>query len=54
MHMMAKFAEYAPDLTGLATPEAAVADVLSVIRNASLAAGNSGAFLSHKGDKQWL
>jgi hypothetical protein len=52
--MMAKFVEYAPRFTGPVSPESSVKDMLSVIDNASIAAGNSGAFLSHFGNKTWL
>lgn len=54
MAFMGKMLEYAPHFTGPVSPEAAVTDVLSVINNASVAAGNSGAFLSHLGNKNWL
>jgi hypothetical protein len=54
MVMMGKFAEYAPHFAGPVSPEASVTDVLSVIDKASIAAGNSGAFLSHLGTKSWL
>lgn len=52
--MMAKFAEYAPYFTGPITAEASIKAMLSVIDNVSIAAGNSGAFLSHLGNKTWL
>ena len=36
------------------TPEEAVDAVWSVVENSSLEKGHGGAFLSHKGNKQWL
>ncbi|KAM5343335.1 hypothetical protein ACJ41O_014301 [Fusarium nematophilum] len=52
--MLKQFAAYAPDFKGPVTPESSVKDVLSVIRNSSLEAGNGGSFVSHFGNKQWL
>lgn len=52
--MSARFAEYAPHFKGPATPASSVRDVLAVIDNSSLAAGDGGSFVSHLGSKQWL
>ncbi|KAI0844098.1 putative short chain dehydrogenase [Daldinia vernicosa] len=51
---LGKFAEYAPNFTGPITPEVSVKMVRSVWENASLENGDSGAFLSQYGNKQWL
>jgi len=51
--MGGKFVAYAPHHRGMATPEEAARDVLSVIHNATLAA-NGGNLVSHFGNKQWL
>ncbi|KAK7972191.1 hypothetical protein PG988_006325 [Apiospora saccharicola] len=52
--MLQKWQAYAPDFKGPVTPEAAVADVLAVLEKCSVANGDSGAILSHFGNKQWL
>ncbi|KAF2852435.1 short chain dehydrogenase [Plenodomus tracheiphilus IPT5] len=52
--MLGKFQRYAPHFAGLAAPEDAVKDVLSVVEKASIANGDSGAYLSHSGTKQWV
>ncbi|KAF2870607.1 hypothetical protein BDV95DRAFT_574221 [Massariosphaeria phaeospora] len=49
-----KFKMYAPDWQGPDTPPSSVKAVLSVVNQCSLENGDSGAFLSHYGDKQWL
>lgn len=49
-----KFKEYAPHFEGPAKAEDAIRDVLATIRRASIADGFGGAFVSHRGDKQWL
>ncbi|KAK7948803.1 uncharacterized protein PG986_009689 [Apiospora aurea] len=52
--MMQSFKEYAPHFEKPATPEEAIRDVIKVWENSSIENGNGGAFLSHKGTKQWL
>jgi hypothetical protein len=51
--MLGKFVEYAPHFKGPSTPEAAIADVIKVINNATLEK-DGGAYVSHYGNKQWL
>ncbi|KAE9378252.1 putative short chain dehydrogenase [Stipitochalara longipes BDJ] len=51
--MSGKFAAYAPDFKGPASPDEAVRDVLSVIENATLEA-NGGKLVSHFGNQQYL
>ena len=48
------FQKYAPDFKGARTPEDSVKDMLKVIEGASLENGDGGAFVSHKGNQQWL
>lgn len=52
--MMAQFAEYAPHFKGPTTAESSVKNVLSVINQKSVEAGDGGSFVSHFGNKQWL
>ncbi|EXJ90068.1 hypothetical protein A1O3_03136 [Capronia epimyces CBS 606.96] len=52
--MMGKFAQYAPNFKGPATPEESVKALISVYEKASVAGGDGGAFVSHFGNKQWL
>ena len=52
--MLKSFAEYAPHFQGPSTTEAAVKDVLSVIYKSSVENGDSGSFVSHYGNQQWL
>jgi hypothetical protein len=52
--MFAKLKAYAPDFNGPSSPEDAVKDVLAVVEKASIENGHAGAFVSHKGNKQWL
>ncbi|KAI1370110.1 hypothetical protein F4677DRAFT_384684 [Hypoxylon crocopeplum] len=52
--MTQKFSEYAPHFTGPATPEDSIQDVMSVWERCSVDNGDGGAFISHKGNKQWL
>ncbi|EEP76439.1 conserved hypothetical protein [Uncinocarpus reesii 1704] len=51
---MASFKTYAPDFKGPITPEESVKDMMKVIEGASLENGDGGAFVSHKGNQQWL
>lgn len=51
--MGAKFNRYAPHFTAPSTPEESVKALLSVIDNATVEK-DSGAFLSHHGNKNWL
>ncbi|BCS18256.1 uncharacterized protein APUU_11084S [Aspergillus puulaauensis] len=51
--MLKKFQEYAPSFTGPISPEDSVTAMLSVIDNATVEK-DAGAFLSHKGDRNWL
>ena len=53
MTMGGKFASYAPHVKGMATPDDAARDVLSVIHKATMEA-NGGKLVSHFGNKQWL
>ena len=52
--LMAKFQGYAPNFKGPATPEAAVKDVTAVWKKKSVENGDSGDFVSHFGNQQWL
>ncbi|KAK8039619.1 short chain dehydrogenase [Apiospora rasikravindrae] len=52
--LMQSFKEYAPHFEKPATPEEAIRDVIKVWETSSIENGNGGAFLSHKGNKQWL
>ncbi|KAK7906570.1 hypothetical protein PG985_016307 [Apiospora marii] len=52
--MLQKWQAYAPDFKGPVSPDAAVTDVLAVIDKCSVENGDSGANLSHFGNKQWL
>ncbi|PWY68968.1 NAD(P)-binding protein [Aspergillus sclerotioniger CBS 115572] len=52
--MLKSFTEYAPHFKGPSTTEAAVKDVLSVINKSSVEKGDSGTFVSHYGNQQWL
>lgn len=52
--LLHKFKEFAPHFEGQATPEDSIKDMLTTIRRASIEDGFGGAFVSHKGDKQWL
>jgi hypothetical protein len=55
MRLGAKFASYAPNFKGRATPEESIRDILSVINASSLKDGYGGAFVSHLGKGQpWL
>lgn len=53
-NMFQKFLAYSPQFKGLATPEAAVKDVISVWEKASIDGGSGGSYVSHYGNKQWL
>lgn len=50
--MVAKFRIAYPDFAGAITPETSVKMQLEVIQRATV--GDSGAFISHKGNKEWL
>jgi NAD(P)-dependent dehydrogenase (short-subunit alcohol dehydrogenase family) len=52
--MVRAFVEYAPDFKGPISVDESNKAVLSVIENASIEKGSGGAFISHKGNKQWL
>lgn len=52
--MMKSFKEYAPHFENAAQPAEAIRDVINVWEKASIENGDGGAFLSHKGTKQWL
>ena len=52
--MMALFQEYAPDFTGPISPKQSVEMVTRVIEEKSVERGDGGAFVSHKGNRQWL
>ncbi|KAF5624143.1 protoporphyrinogen oxidase [Fusarium sp. NRRL 25303] len=52
--MVAAFKGYAPHWEGAISPEESATAVLSVIKKASIEAGNGGSFVSHYGNKQWL
>ncbi|RYO75690.1 hypothetical protein DL766_005426 [Monosporascus sp. MC13-8B] len=45
---------YAPNFSGPSTPEEAARRVLSVIHDTKFEAGDSGSFVSHFGNKQWV
>ena len=49
-----KFGKYAPHFAGPITPADSVAMCLDVLDKTSVEKGDSGAFLSHLGNKQWL
>lgn len=49
-----KLAAYSPDFKGPITPEESVKMVRKVWENASVEAGQGGAFISHFGNKQWV
>ena len=51
--MAAKFAKYAPHMTGLTTVEDSVHDVMNVVEHATIET-NGGLMVSHFGNKQWL
>jgi len=50
--MIGKFSKLYPDFTGPITPETSVRMQLEVINRATV--NDSGAFISHKGNKEWL
>jgi len=50
--MIGKFRKVYPDFTGPITPETSVQMQLEVINRATV--DDSGAFISHKGNKEWL
>jgi hypothetical protein len=52
--LMAKFVNYAPHHKGPSSPEDSAQAVLSVMHEASLEKGSSGAFVSRYGNKQWM
>lgn len=52
--MPMKFAKYAPHFTGPITPAESVEKCLDVLEKTSVENGDSGAFVSHLGNKQWL
>ncbi|SPJ76033.1 related to protoporphyrinogen oxidase [Fusarium torulosum] len=52
--LMAKFVNYAPHHKGPSSPEESAKAVLSVMHEASLEKGSSGAFVSRYGNKQWM
>ncbi|KAK8071478.1 NAD(P)-binding protein [Apiospora hydei] len=52
--MLQKWQSYAPDFKGPVSPDVAVTDVLVVVEKCSVDKGDSGAILSHFGNKQWL
>ncbi|KEF51701.1 uncharacterized protein A1O9_12336 [Exophiala aquamarina CBS 119918] len=54
LELAGKFKRYAPHFEGPATPEASVKAIISVFEKSSIAKGDSGAFISHLGTKQWL
>lgn len=54
MAMGEKFKGFAPDFKGPILPDESVRAVLAVMGKANLKDGYGGAFLSHKGDKEWL
>ena len=49
-----KFGKYAPHFAGPITPAVSVEMCLNVLDKGSVEKGDSGAFLSHMGTKQWL
>ncbi|KIL93966.1 hypothetical protein FAVG1_02528 [Fusarium avenaceum] len=49
-----KFVNYAPHHKGPSSPEESARAVLSVMHEASLEKGSSGAFVSRYGNKQWM
>ncbi|EEH37163.1 hypothetical protein PAAG_07719 [Paracoccidioides lutzii Pb01] len=51
--MLQRFAAYAPNFKALTVDES-VSAMLSVINRASIDNGYAGAFVSHRGNKQWL
>lgn len=52
MAMIEKFKKLSPDFTGPITPETSVRMQLEVIN--LITVNDTGAFLSHKGNKEWL
>lgn len=54
-HTMTKFVTYAPDFQGPVKADGAIKDMLTVISGADVRKPEwRGAFISHKGNKQWL
>lgn len=54
MAMFGKIKAYAPNFTGPVPTESAVKSVLDMVERVSIEGGYAGAFISHKGNKQWL
>ncbi|KAG5659715.1 hypothetical protein KAF25_002274 [Fusarium avenaceum] len=52
--LASKFVNYAPHYKGPSSPEESAKAVLSVMHEASLEKGSSGAFVSRYGNKQWM
>jgi hypothetical protein len=52
MAMIEKFRKLYPDFTGPITPEESVRMQLKVINQTTV--NDNGAFISHKGNKEWL
>ncbi|KAH7041522.1 uncharacterized protein B0I36DRAFT_261317 [Microdochium trichocladiopsis] len=52
--LFAKFAAFAPHLSGATTPDGPAADILRISADASIEKGWGGSFTSHNGGKQWL
>ena len=49
-----KFMKYAPHFAGPISPAESVEKMLDVFEKSGIENGDSGAFLSHLGTKQWL
>ncbi|EXJ93929.1 hypothetical protein A1O1_02322 [Capronia coronata CBS 617.96] len=52
--LVPKLLKYAPDFKGPVTPLESVEMMLKVVESASVANGDTGAFIGHLGNKQWL
>lgn len=52
--MMGKFMQYKPDFQGPTPIDVSVGQMLSVIKKASVEAGDGGASVSQFGNQQWL
>lgn len=50
--MLVSFRKIEPSFNGPITPEESVTAMLSVVEKATVK--DTGAFISHKGNKQWL
>lgn len=54
MALFGKLKIYSPNFKGSITTEDGVKSVLALVEKASVGGGYAGAFLSHKGGKQYL